>query len=691
MFEQIKQMEKHAYNKLYLTTAVCLLSVLCVIVAATPQATGYEYSIYEMYSPLFWIVAGVIFLLPLLYLYLTRQDDKQFRFDFKTANRLLIISGLTLLLLLSMPFARGYVAITSGDALAHIGYAVDIMNTGYFPTGDHYPLIHVLLSLLSTLPGVSLYSLPVCFVQIFSIPSILSVYCLTRALKFSKRHVVAITSLFILPILGYWFMFDPVSPSTNGWQLIPLYLLVVFYLGFTIQNNRRYLILALILSAAFWYLHPETVLFPALMLGFTFVFCLAYNIYHKNGKYAINYMPLLSVLAFLVIGFILFFTSTPTGVSQFTYYSTILSNILDTVIPYLIIGLIVLWIALIAGQYLKNTILSKIKNTRLILTVTAIGIISIILIGLCLILTDVTILTSNPFYDILFGEKSPFNSWFSSSSDFSRKFIILMEQYGQLVILSALCLVTSIYYIIQFRKKGLDKRYLLIGMLFFTFVLVAVIFIMLGTAIGEYIFRQYKYPTIFGVFILGLAFIDVVCKMKTDTLHKIFSLCLVLGIVCMAVCGMVNFFRSSGIGYYNNQVTNEDVAIMDSVFDFRNEKYLIEESGRQHQMRYNTYLYGHTYAGTMPNIRGIYDKNLNPPENFGYDTHMTLGDSYTTNTYYLQSPTYGTFTRWLFDYEEWWNWHHSLYPTEWERIQYDNTVNRIMTGGTINFYLIIPN
>ena len=179
--------------------------------------------------------------------------------------------------------------------------------------------------------------------------------------------------------------------------------------------------------------------------------------------------------------------------------------------------------------------------------------------------------------------------------------------------------------------------------------------------------------------------------MKTDTLHKIFSLCLVLGIVCMAVCGMVNFFRSSGIGYYNNQVTNEDVAIMDSVFDFRNEKYLIEESGRQHQMRYNTYLYGHTYAGTMPSIRGIYDKNLNPPENFGYDTHMTLGDSYTTNTYYLQSPTYGTFTRWLFDYEEWWNWHHSLYPTEWERIQYDNTVNRIMTGGAINFYLIIPN
>ena len=47
---------------------MCLLFV-SITLLATPQAGGYEYSIYEPYSLIFWIVAGIIFLFPFLYLY----------------------------------------------------------------------------------------------------------------------------------------------------------------------------------------------------------------------------------------------------------------------------------------------------------------------------------------------------------------------------------------------------------------------------------------------------------------------------------------------------------------------------------------------------------------------------------------------------------------------------------------------
>lgn len=258
--------------------------------------------------------------------------------------------------------------------------------------------------------------------------------------------------------------------------------------------------------------------------------------------------------------------------------------------------------------------------------------------------------------------------------------------------MSALCLLASLWYVFSTKIRNLDKRYLLIIVLFFTFVLTSLVFLTLGTEIGEHIYRQYKYPVIFAVFLLGLAFVDIVCSMNKTKVKRVLSILFALSLIVMLVLSMCTFYHSSGNGSANLQVTNEDVESMHLIYKYRNCEYIIEETGCAHQHRYHQYLYGQKKGNDEygNNIR-FNIKDRAPPSNFGYDENVYLGESYDGYSYYLQTPPYGEYQRWFVTYGEYWGWASSeTYPSSWEHLWADRTVSKIISGGSINFYLIVP-
>ncbi|MBE6515609.1 MAG: hypothetical protein E7Z71_02805 [Methanocorpusculum parvum] len=226
---------------------VLLIPLLCLIFVSlmlivTPPATGYEYSIYGPYSLVFWVVAGIIFLFPFLYLILSSTKKSSFSFSKKSIYGLLVIALANLILLFHIPKARGYVLFSGGDTQHHIGYCVDILNSGHMLTQNHYPLSHVLVSITSLFTNMQLTDIILSVVPVFTVLFVIGMFCLARAVKFKPIQVFAITAFSILPILGWKLTTEQIMSSSIGWSLISLFLILVYYVLFGVKPGKRDLI-----------------------------------------------------------------------------------------------------------------------------------------------------------------------------------------------------------------------------------------------------------------------------------------------------------------------------------------------------------------------------------------------------------------------------------------------------------------
>ena len=220
------------HNKVLLVLAVLCFAGASLILAIIPPASGYEYSLYEIYPLIFWILLGILFFFPFAYLYITTSDRLQISFQKKNAYRLLVLSLATLLLALYIPLARGYVMYAGGDTHTHLGYVLDICNSGFIPP-DHYPYSHVLVSIMSLITGIQGISLTHHIVPLFSVLFIISVFCLSRTIGCTLYQVIAITALAIIPVMGNFITGGPIMPSTIGWQMFPLFLYCCINIGFS--------------------------------------------------------------------------------------------------------------------------------------------------------------------------------------------------------------------------------------------------------------------------------------------------------------------------------------------------------------------------------------------------------------------------------------------------------------------------
>ena len=142
-----------------------ILTLAGALIAAgnTPGDGMYEVSIYQAYSPLFWVL---IFLtiglgaISAFYAIFLQADSYQWLSGF------LLIAAANLLVLL-LQYLRHYAFAGQWDDVNHFSSALNILEYGYPDAENFYPSAHVLAAGFSLLTGMNLQEVVLIFPALF--------------------------------------------------------------------------------------------------------------------------------------------------------------------------------------------------------------------------------------------------------------------------------------------------------------------------------------------------------------------------------------------------------------------------------------------------------------------------------------------------------------------------------------------
>ncbi|MCL0069460.1 hypothetical protein M1N86_00930 [Dehalococcoidia bacterium] len=226
-----------------------------VIIAITPPATGYEISIYEAYPPYFWflvilaIASGIVILVSNSF---AEEPSRWWIAGFAV----ILYTNLVILLL---PIARGYATFGRGDVLSHIGFTKDILFTGHFASAgeagaNHYPVIHILLTNLSHVTGLTPELLVMIVPIFFTLFYMVSVYLLSRVIATTRGQAMLITAFgSLLLFKGESTM---LASSIQCFFMLPITLLLYFKVRRRNSNSLAYSILFVLLLLLTPFFHP---------------------------------------------------------------------------------------------------------------------------------------------------------------------------------------------------------------------------------------------------------------------------------------------------------------------------------------------------------------------------------------------------------------------------------------------------
>jgi hypothetical protein len=235
-----------------------------VIIAITPPATGYELSIYEAYPVLVWILISINIFFSIYTI--LRSCDSQSKNLYYGYFSLLLIETIVFFL----PVIRGYYSISrgAGDIYYHLFVASQIVNSGYLPLSDTYPVMHIWLSILHNfLPDFIILNFILSLV--FFILYVLSLYLLGKTLLGTKNGGVFV-SIFGIPLIfsyGHYALY----PFLFALFFIPLILYAYQKLSHDPGQKSAFYICLIVLTLFIVFCHPMPTVF--LMITFSiFVF-----------------------------------------------------------------------------------------------------------------------------------------------------------------------------------------------------------------------------------------------------------------------------------------------------------------------------------------------------------------------------------------------------------------------------------
>jgi hypothetical protein len=251
-----------------------VLSLLGVVVVtiAVPPASGYEYSIYESFPWFYWaLVIGAIAAGSLTILASAFAD--------RTSDRFWIIGVatvvLTNLVLLFMPYIRGYPMYGRADPMTHLGYIHIITDTGVVGGGNIYPNTHLLIQILSYATGQEAMSVINIVPIVVTLLYFGSMAMLLKCTYVSRRHLLAGLPLALLPVYGL------AHHGTSPYRLTILIIPFVLYLvakeqRMGLMRMRGALVISLIATVIY---HPLATVF----LLIVFVLHLAIRQFRRFG------------------------------------------------------------------------------------------------------------------------------------------------------------------------------------------------------------------------------------------------------------------------------------------------------------------------------------------------------------------------------------------------------------------------
>ncbi|WP_226479954.1 DUF6541 family protein [Natrinema amylolyticum] len=332
---------RKAYLRVLLLVGTALLSYAALVVATTPQATGYEISIYTAYPTAFWIsIVLTIFVGQLLVL----EDATSSRITgyWKRGYALLVTaSGL----LLVLPTLRYQYVMGRADTLTFAG-GIDYVTVNHALQPDnYYPMMHLLAASLSFLTGIEPINIMQAISPIFSIAFLLGVYSLLRYLFPERREFIVVLPFASLLFVGFSHLH--VTPYNLSFLLSPI---VVLYCLKSQERNAIWSTVAmLVLVFATVFYHPLTGL---LIVGF-FAIAQVLSKYPRLSQFVAGRKPVPSVSISLIVLVVLFAwysrfdtvilssasVVTGRGPSQFEHVSTVADRVSPSLIDLLQSGI----------------------------------------------------------------------------------------------------------------------------------------------------------------------------------------------------------------------------------------------------------------------------------------------------------------------------------------------------------------
>ncbi len=235
-----------------------LFSVL--IIAVTPPATGYELSIYEAYPAILWVLLSInIFFSIFTIIRSCQSESGNLYYGYFS---LLLIDAIIIFL----PIIRGYYSMSrgEGDMYYHMFIARQILNSGYLPLTDIYPIMHIWLSVLyNFLPDFIL--LIAIFSIVFFIMYILSLYVLGKVILGTKKGGILV-SVFGTPLI-FSNLHDGFIPFFFALLTFPLILYAYQKITYYPEQKSRFYICLILLSLFIVFCHPMISVFLLILFS----------------------------------------------------------------------------------------------------------------------------------------------------------------------------------------------------------------------------------------------------------------------------------------------------------------------------------------------------------------------------------------------------------------------------------------
>lgn len=225
-----------------------ILVVTAAIALSQKQITGYELSIYDsVYLPLFSLILSVLINIAVVVISMHEHC--------KYGKYIGILNiGICTLLVILLPYIKGYVYVALQDNATHIGYILDILIASQISQNNIYPIVHLLGAILGSItglpPNIIAYLVPPCYYILY----IFSIFLVCRLI--SSENVALIASVCSLTPLCYYY--SEIMPMGVGFMTLPVVLFLLIKMFYCRSLNWSILLLVYAIVLPFW--HPLTFL-----------------------------------------------------------------------------------------------------------------------------------------------------------------------------------------------------------------------------------------------------------------------------------------------------------------------------------------------------------------------------------------------------------------------------------------------
>ncbi len=623
-----------------------IILVLCIIINVG-VSEGYEISIYQTYPIYFWFLIIGLFLVGIFYCLHVCLKIKYLDKYFLLIPIFTIL--FTSMLLIFLPFIRGYAIFGRVDVLSHIGLMKDILNTGQF-NNNWYPILHIFGVQFSKITTINIEIVTMIFPVIFYLFYIIGIFYMGKEL-FGKKIGFIIFLISFIPLFGPSTTFF--APSTLGLFILPF----LMYMFLKSIKDERYSLLYIISMFSFVIFHPLRGLFFIVIIAIILFTVTLYDNLNKNP-------------------------SGKSSNSSFNNESYGGSNLEQR--P---------WFCLPRGQKQRHFWRGQkiLKNFYSFKKIS----IWLRLILLSSIIWSTWYILYEPYHRALWSVQGLFLSFFESNyqvygdivQDFSTPLFYALRvgifRLGSLGIMTILVLFFIFIFISQ--KKGFKKRFeskmqtTLMIFLFSFFSVITFLFFLIGSPGGYG--RYLSYVIIFSTFLVGLLFYLIYTDIKSIINKYHISKFIYFLFAIMVILSIFSLYDSPIRGTDNHQVTRMELIGMEWMFEHRNHNLTIEELQGTSQYRFYSAIYGDRDYGK--NIRYKMNQIVDP--HFGYDDNDTLGDQYEANAYLVISKINRIRYQELYP-----GWEEAQFFTneDFKKFEFDKTVNSIYRNAEFDGYFI---